>query len=84
MGIHDHDFDPAEACAGTPSVAPCTTETNLQFLSRRALEESRLAARARNPKAAAAHRYLAAAYSAQIARELATAASFQELLRELP
>ena len=88
MGVHAHDFEAAEAAPSGPAAAAAgpglNPETNLEFLSRRALEESRLAREARSAKAAAAHRYLAAAYSAEIARELATAASFQALLRDLP
>lgn len=55
-------------------------ESQFEFLSRRALEESRLAAEASTAEAAAAHRYLAAAYSAELAKEVATAAALEELL----
>ena len=55
-------------------------ETQIEFLTRRALEENRLANLARSPRAAAAHRYLAAAYATAIARERETAAALEELL----
>ena len=55
-------------------------ETELQFFARRAFEESRLAKQARTAKAAAAHSYLAAAYSTQIAKELANTAELEDLL----
>ena len=86
MDAQDHRFesdgDAAEAATRpAPAAGWVIPETNLEFLSRRALEEGRLAQAARDPKAAAAHRYLAAAYSAEIAKEAATTAAFEELLR---
>lgn len=59
-------------------------ETNLDYLTRRAIEESRLAGSAASPAAAAAHRYLAAAYSAEMAKEIAAAATLKALLTKLP
>jgi hypothetical protein len=72
--------EPAPAPALFGSEPP---ETELQFFTRRALEENRLARTAATPQAAAAHAYLAAAYSAQIARELAKEAELEALLVEL-
>jgi hypothetical protein len=57
------------------------TESELQFFSRRAMEESRAARRAICPQAAAAHRYLSAAYSARVREEMATAAELDALAR---
>lgn len=59
------------------------TETELDFLTRRAMEESRLAKRAVSPHAAAAHSYLAAAYSAAIAREIERQKELESLLLEI-
>lgn len=59
-------------------------ETELQFFARRAFEESRLAKQASTAQAAATHSYLAAAYSAQIAKELAKTAEFEDLLLQIP
>jgi hypothetical protein len=47
------------------------------------MEESLLAKHAATPQAAAAHSYLAAAYSAQVAKELARQGELEELLLEL-
>jgi len=58
-------------------------ETELQFYSRRAMEESRAAVRAASPQAAAAHRYLAAAYANLVKREFETAADFDSLARRI-
>ena len=59
-------------------------ETELEFYSRRAMEEARLAHRASTPKAAAAHRYLAAAYAALVAKETQTESEFEELAKQIP
>jgi hypothetical protein len=59
-------------------------ETELEFYSRRAMEEARSAKFAATPQAAAAHRYLAAAYAALIARETQTASQLDELARRIP
>ena len=67
-----------EAAASPPPPTPA--ETELQFYARRAQEESRLAKQASSPKAAAAHAYLAAAYSAAIAQELGKQQEFEDLL----
>jgi hypothetical protein len=56
-------------------------ESELQFYSRRAMEESRAAARAANPQAAAAHRYLAGTYAGLVKREIETAAELDQLAR---
>lgn len=63
--------------------APPLVETELQFLMRRGLEESRLAKGAKTPRAAAAHTYLAAAYSAAISNELARQAELEMLLLQI-
>jgi hypothetical protein len=63
---------------------PVTPETELHFYSRRAQEESRAATRAACPQAAAAHRYLAAAYAGMVKRELETAAELDDLARLIP
>jgi hypothetical protein len=59
-------------------------ETELDFYTRRALEESRLAKRASTAEAAAAHLYLAAAYSAEIAKELEKSAELEQLALLIP
>ena len=66
--------DPAPAAVGTAA------ETELQFFARRAFEESLLAKQASSSRAAAAHSYLAAAYSAHISKELAKTAELEDLL----
>ena len=58
-------------------------ETELEFLMRRGMEESRLAKTARTAKAAAAHSYLASAYSAAISQELAKQAELEMLLLQI-
>lgn len=60
-----------------------TAETELEFLTRRAMEESRLSKQAPTAKAAAAHAYLAAAYSAQVSKELARQAELEALLLQI-
>jgi transposase-like protein len=70
--------------AETRLVPGVAAEPELLFYARRAWEESRLAAKAATPKAAAAHSYLAAAYSAEVAKELAKKAEMDELLLRLP
>lgn len=62
-----------------PLVGRSLRETEVAFLSRRAMEESRLAQRAATPEAAAAHRYLADAYATELARELSVAAELEDL-----
>lgn len=66
------------AFAGTPA------ESDLQFYSRRAMEESHSAQRASCAKAAAAHRYLAASYASLVKREMETAADLDSLARLIP
>ena len=85
MGMERHCFPaPADAEHCRPPVDIAPRETQLQFLTRRAFEETSLAGAAATAKAAAAHRYLAAAYSAAIGRELAAAAELEELARQIP
>ncbi len=85
MGCHQHDFEKALA-AGFPAddekLAPpaLVVESEFEFFSRRALEEARLAQQAASPAAANAHRYLAAAYSAQLARHIEAHSELEELL----
>lgn len=71
-----------EGAAGLPPPR-IPAETELQFYARRAQEESRLAKQASSAKAAAAHSYLAAAYSAAIAQELAKQQEFEDLLLQI-
>ncbi len=91
MGCHHHNFDKAfggQPPSGDPEdeAAPPSllSESEFDFLRRRALEESRLAQRAANPAAASAHRYLAAAYSEQLARHLKVHDELEGLLKALP
>jgi hypothetical protein len=58
-------------------------ETELEFYSRRAMEEARLARRALTPQAAAAHRYLAAAYAALVAKETQVESELEELANQI-
>ncbi len=75
------DHSPAiDSCDPPP---PAQAESELQFYARRAQEESRLAKQASSARAAAAHSYLAAAYSAAIARELGKQRELEELLLRL-
>ena len=80
------EFCEQAAAADMPdagNVPGFVAETELQFYARRAQEESRLAKQAETSKAAAAHSYLAAAYSAAIAKELAKQREFEDLLLKL-
>jgi hypothetical protein len=76
-----HSAEPMMDACTTIQRPSAATESELQFFSRRALEESRAATRAICPQAAAAHRYLAAAYSARVRQEIATAAELDALAR---
>lgn len=73
----------SEPAGSAPAAVRTAAETELQFFARRAFEESLLAKQASSPQAAAAHSYLAAAYSAQIAKELAKTAELEELLLQI-
>ena len=64
-------------------VARSVGETELQFYTRRAMEESRLAKQAPTAAAAAAHSYLAAAYSARIAEERAKELEFEAIALQI-
>ena len=75
--------DASEPAGPAPAAVRTAAETELQFFARRAFEESRLAQQASCPKAAAAHSYLAAAYSGQIAKELAKTAELEDLLLQI-
>lgn len=85
MGCHRHDFDalleaePAPAVPACP-LPPLPAESEFEFLSRRALEEARLAQAAATPAAANAHRYLAAAYSEQLAKHIGVHRELEQLL----
>jgi hypothetical protein len=59
-------------------------ETELEFYSRRAMEEARAARRTLQPEAAAAHRYLAAAYAALVAKETEAETELEDLARQIP
>ncbi len=78
-GCDDEAWD-VEVSAPVGQRAP---ETELEFLTRRAMEESRLAKSAGTPQAAAAHSYLASAYSAAISKELARQAELEGLLLQI-
>lgn len=71
------------ASKAPPAVPLVNAESEMQFFSRRASEEARLAVKATCPTAAAAHRYLAAAYAARVKHEIDTAASLDSLAREI-
>lgn len=72
-----------DAARGDPRPPFHPAETELQFFSRRAMEESRAAARAACPQAAAAHRYLAAAYAGLVRSEIDVAAQLDAFVRQL-
>ncbi len=74
--------DDEPKCA-PPPLPKSRAESELEFLSRRAMEESRLAKRALSPHAAAAHSYLAAAYSAAVAREIERQKELESLLLQI-
>lgn len=80
MGTCEVETAQDEAGALLPAA---TAETELQFYSRRAMEESRAAKRAASPQAAAAHRYLAASYSNLVKREIEVAAHLDGLARQI-
>ena len=89
MGCHHHDFETALGTAPAepeeePGPAPFVGESEFEFFSRRALEEARLAQQAPTPAAANAHRYLAAAYSEQLARHIKVHSELEDLLSALP
>lgn len=88
MGCHQHDFAAAldAAFPDGEDAAPAALigETEFEFLTRRALEEARLAQQARTAEAANAHRYLAAAYSEQLARHIEVHTELEDLLNALP
>lgn len=54
-------------------------ESELEFYARRAIEEGNAARRASCPQAAAAHMYLAAAYAAEVTREMERTAELERL-----
>jgi len=89
MGCHSHDFEKlAEAALEDAELElappPLVVESEFEFFSRRAMEEARLAQTATTPAAANAHRYLAAAYSEQLAKHIAVHSELEELLNALP
>jgi hypothetical protein len=67
-----------------PAVSALVSETEFEFLTRRALEEARLAQIAPSPASANAHRYLAAAYSEQLAKYIKVNSELENLLAALP
>jgi hypothetical protein len=75
FAVDENETD--RTCSPLPRLS---AETELEFLARRAMEESRLARRAASPQATAAHSYLAAAYAAAVGRELARQAELQCLI----
>jgi hypothetical protein len=58
-------------------------ETELDFYSRRAMEEAHAAAHARSPSVGAAHRHMAAAYAARLRDEQQAEAWLDDLLGAL-
>lgn len=80
--IHHFGSDPADAVRELTPLLP-SSETDLQFYSRRAMAESRAAMRATCPQAAAAHRYLAAAYAGLVRHEIEVAAELDALARDI-
>jgi len=89
MGCHSHDFDKATALQPEDlekDLEPPAfiAESEFEFFSRRAMEEARLAQIAQTPAAANAHRYLAAAYSEQLAKHIKVHSELEELLNALP
>ena len=88
MGCYLHDFEKtlaAEFPVDEQELAPPAfiPESEFEFFSRRALEEARLAQQATSPAAANAHRYLAAAYSEQVAKHIKVQAEMEEILSPL-
>jgi hypothetical protein len=63
----DHDSPPAGG-----GDKPTVREPDFEYFARRAQQEQELALRAVSPRAAMAHRYLAAAYASRIAEPNAT------------
>ena len=88
MGFHNHDFavslDTAHSEEEELSSPALVAESEFEFFTRRALEEARLAQQASTPAAANAHRYLAAAYSEQLARHIKVHTDLEDLLGALP
>lgn len=89
MGCHQHDFERTLAAVAAEeeldlSLPPLPAETEFEFFTRRALEEARLAQQATTPAAANAHRYLAAAYSEQLARHIRVHEEMEDLLGAMP
>lgn len=86
MGVYSHQ----EFAEVAPALQPLETmvgllaESEFEFFSRRALEESRLAQRATSPAAANAHRYLAAVYSERLAKHISVEREMEDLLRSIP
>ena len=88
MGCHQHEF---QATIETEidriekfAPPPLPIESEFEFFTRRALEEARLAQQTASPAAANAHRYLAAAYSEQLAKHIQVHAELEDLLKALP
>lgn len=90
MGCYQHEFEKMgipgppherEEVLGPPIFV---TESEFEFFSRRAMEEARMAQQAENSAAASAHRYLAAAYSEQLAKHIKVHSELEELLSALP
>ena len=92
MGCHRHedflrasDEDAAEdGVEEAAAESALVIESEFEFLTRRALEEARLAQVAPTPAAANAHRYLAAAYSEQLAKYIKVHSELEGMLMALP
>ena len=59
-------------------------ESSFDFYTRRALEERKMAGSAKCPEAAAAHLYLAAAYSSLLAKSMSEAPDLEQLALSIP
>lgn len=73
------DFMAVPAAGVPPEPKLDWIESELGFLTRRAMEERLLATKAPTAAAAAAHLYLAASYSARLAAELSRLAELEKL-----
>ena len=86
MGVYSHHDFVGDASGPQPmdGMVGVLAESEFEFFSRRALEESRMAQRARNPAAANAHRYLASVYSERLAKHISVERELEDLLRAVP
>ena len=78
------DVEGAEEVADLDAEFIRRPESSFDFYTRRALEERKMAGSAKCPEAAAAHLYLAAAYSSLLAKSLSDAPDLEELALSIP